>query len=148
MNAIIAYDTITGNTETCAQWIRDALTEAGYRVDLEEAESLDPASLRDYDLIILGCPTYWNGDVTEGFWTLLDRMIGMDLYGKKVAVFGLGDSESYPDVFCRSVDVVEDRLSQCGARLAVESLRFDGEPEDDPDRVRRWAGEIIEETVG
>lgn len=138
MKAIIAYSTLTGNTETTAEWIREYLEDAGYKVRLEEAGNIYPTVLKEYDLIVLGSPTYWGGDVTDDFVPFIDKMEGMNLNDKKAAVFGLGDSAGYPDEFCRAVDVLETNLKKCGATLAAPSLKLDGEPGDQKKVIQDW----------
>jgi len=142
MHAIIAYSTLTGNTETVAEWIRDRLLQAGHEVHMEDAANIYPDVLRDYDLIILGCPTYWDGDVTDDFVPFLDRMADLDLSDKKAAVFGLGDSDSYPDEFGRSVEIIEDNLLRSGVDLVADSLKIDGPPELQRDVIENWADNL------
>jgi len=53
-------------------------------------------------------------------------MSKISLEGKKAAVFGPGDSGSYPDTFCQAVDILEDTLNKCGAKIVVEGFKVDG----------------------
>lgn len=144
MKTIITYSTLTGNTETCVDWIREGLTGAGYTVKVQEAGEVFPSALKNFDLIILGSPTYWSGDVTDEFIPFLDEMTEVNLSHKKAAVFGLGDSQGYPDEFCRSVDVIEENLRKCGAELIVEPLKIDGDPEDQKELILAWVNQIVE----
>ena len=52
-------------------------------------------------------------------------MEGVELKGKKAAVFGPGDS-SY-SLFCEAVDILEKRLKECGAEIIIDSLKIDGD---------------------
>ncbi len=142
MNAIIAYSTLTGNTETVAEWVKERLAQAGHHVKLEEAGNIFPEALQPYDLVVLGSPTYWDGDVTDDFIPFLERMEDVDLTTKKAAVFGLGDSFSYPDEFARSVEILEKNLTRNGANLVVGSLRIDGDPVSQKDSVLKWADQL------
>lgn len=147
MEIIIVYSTLTGNTEITSEWIRDRLLQAGHRVTVENAGNVYPDILQDYNLLILGSPTYWSGDATDDFVPFLDKMADIDLTGKKAAVFGLGDAEHYPEEFALAVDIIEDRLDLAGAELVVESLKIDGDPERSRDQILTWA-EDLGETVG
>merc|ERR1739848_898281 len=62
-----------------------------------------------YDGIICGAPTWHTGADTERSGTEWDSFIygdltSMDLAGKKVAIFGLGDQSGYSDNFCDAMD--------------------------------------------
>ena len=144
MNAIIVYDTITGNTETCAKYICDIFVDRGYTVNLQDATHFHPTGFENYDLIVLGSPTYSLGELTEDFELFVQDMAGTNLSTKKAAVFGLGDSEDYPDDFCTSVDILENSLKDCKANLIVNSLKVDGDPEMCEDAIKTWAGEITD----
>ncbi len=144
MKTIIAYSTLTGNTETVAEWVRERLVQAGHDVALEDAAAIYPDVLKDYELIILGCPTYWDGDVTDDFIPFLDRLVDLDLSDKKAALFGLGDSDSYPDEFARSVTILADNVTRSGADLVIESLKVDGAPEMQRDEITSWADDLAD----
>ena len=138
MKAIIAYSTLTGNTETAAEWIGEYLEDAGYTVRLEEADNIFPGALADYDLIVLGSPTYWGGDVTDDFVPFLNQMEGLKLTSKKAAVFGLGDAAGYPDEYCHAAEILEERLVKCGAFLAAPTLKIDGDPTEQKHLIQDW----------
>jgi flavodoxin I len=142
MRTIIAYSTLTGNTETAAEWIGEYLQGAGHTVRLEQADNIYPGALADYDLIILGSPTYWGGDVTDDFVPFLNQMEGLNLSRKKAAVFGLGDSAGYPDEFCQAADLLEKRLVKCGATLAAPTLKLDGDPSDKKHLIQDWVNSL------
>lgn len=144
MKTIVVYNTVTGNTEVCAQWIHESLAEGGHQVVIKDTDEVYPSVLEDYDLIIMGVPTYGEGELTYDFEQFLQGMELMDLSGKKAAVFGLGDSESYPDDFCTAADTLVGTLKKCGATLITDSLKIDGDPEESEDDVRDWAAEINE----
>ncbi len=56
-------------------------------------------------------------------------MDGISLEGKKAAVFGPGDSEEYPDSFCKKMDILEETPKKCGAEIVTESFKVDGDVE-------------------
>ena len=55
----------------------------------------------------------------------------IDLSGKKVAVFGSGDT-AY-ELFCEAVTIFEERLVERGAELVQEGLKIELAPEDEED---------------
>ena len=75
-----------------------------------------------YDGIICGAPTWHTGADTERSGTEWDSFIygdltSMDLAGKKVAIFGLGDQGSYGDNFCDAAGELYDCFSAQGATM-------------------------------
>ena len=54
--------------------------------------------------------------------------------GKKVAVFGCGDSASYSDTFCSAMKELYDAAQEAGATL-VGAVSTDGYEFDDSDAV-------------
>jgi flavodoxin I len=147
MNTIIAYNTITGNTEICVEWIRETLEGMGHSVDVQDVSDIFPIVLENYDLIILGSPTYGYGNVTAQFELFLERLVSVNLSGKKAAVFALGDSELYDEDYTTAAEILEDDLTATGAALIVESLRIDGNPTGHEDQIRRWAKLIGDSSI-
>ncbi len=60
------------------------------------------------------------------------------LDGRAFALFGCGDS-SYT-YFCGAIDVLEDRVQKLGGNLVFDSLRIDGEPEEE--EIREWTQDV------
>ena len=50
----------------------------------------------------------------DDWYSFLDALKAKDLAGKKVAIFGCGDSGSYPDTFCDAVGLIYDGLQDTG----------------------------------
>merc|ERR1719171_2658557 len=70
---------------------------------------LSPDDVKAFDGIICGAPTWHTGADTERSGTAWDEFIygdlaNLDLSGKKVAIFGLGDQGGYGDNFCDAMD--------------------------------------------
>lgn len=97
-NVGIYYSTQTGNTETVAGYISDA---AGLEIkDIGDATDKDVLGL---DSIIVGAPTWHTDEEMERSGTewdswLYNTLPNLDISGKNVAVFGVGDQQSYNDV--------------------------------------------------
>lgn len=56
MKILIAYYSLTGNTEAVAKAMNEALAEEN--VLLKKIEEVDPSSLKSYDLVIIGSGIY------------------------------------------------------------------------------------------
>jgi len=110
------FSTQTGNTETCAGYIAE---QTGLEAaDIGEYSAED---LVEYDGLIVGCPT-WNTGADEyrsgtAWDDLLDDIKGVDLSGKKVAIFGCGDSEGYGDNYCDGIEELHETFKAAGANL-------------------------------
>ena len=141
--ALIVYGSSTGNTEFTAETIESHLSHNAYEVTLLDVKDADVSELKNaYDLYLLGCSTWGEEEIElqedfEPFYNDMNPPI--DLNGSSFAVFGCGDS-SYT-YFCGAVDEIEARLSALGANLVTESLRIDGEPEED--EIQGWAEDVI-----
>ncbi len=123
----IFFGTDSGNTRRIAKDISTTLGPAlaAKPVNIRNAVVDD---LLAYDILILGTPTYGDGqvpglstgNVTESWEEFLPTLIGHDFTGKKVAIFGLGNQKGYPDEFIDAVYYLYDQFDACGATLIGE----------------------------
>lgn len=141
MSAIlVVYGSTTGNTESVAERITSTLSKAGNAVSLKNASDVSPKGLAEgYDLVILGCSTWGDEDIElqDDFIPLYEKLEECGLTGKKVAVFGCGDT-SYTH-FCGAVDAIEEKAEKLGAVIVCGSLKIDGSP--DLEDAAAWAQE-------
>lgn len=112
----LLYASQTGNTETVAGYIAEA---AG--LEAEDVGDYGAGDLAEFDGLIVGCPT-WNTGADEyrsgtAWDDLIDEIKDVDLSGKPVAVFGLGDSGSYGDNFCDGIEELNATFAAAGAKL-------------------------------
>jgi len=117
MKVGIVYSTQNGNTEACAEYISSA---SG--ADAADVDSWSDEDLAQLSGIIVGAPTwntgaddYRSGTGIDDF--LYDRLPKLDMSGKSVAVFGLGDQESYGDYYCDAMEEVWTCLKGKGAKM-------------------------------
>jgi flavodoxin I len=87
--------------------------------DIAEVEQA--AELAHYDALIVGTPThntledkYRSG---TGWDDIIDDIREVDFSGKKVAVFGLGDSNCYPEGFCDALEELHQTFQAAGASM-------------------------------
>ena len=86
-NAIIIYESRSGNTEMMAKAIVAGLEEAGVDVELKRAVRAKADDLKDMDAVVLGSPTYVRS-LIAAMKTFLFEMEKADLKGKVGAAFG------------------------------------------------------------
>ena len=95
---VIIYGTSTGTCEDLAGRIGAKLG-----VDnIINVTDLDDCVIADNDNLILGTSTWGAGEVQDDWYDGIKVIKNADLSGKTVALFGCGDSESYPDTFAKS----------------------------------------------
>ncbi len=111
MNKVgIFFGSTTGNTEAVAEMIKEKLGE-----DLVDLHNVDSASIDDvanYDNLIFGTSTWGLGDLQDDFQEFVEELADADLSGKVVALFGLGDSASYPDTFCDGIGEIYETINE------------------------------------
>ncbi|MBU3574114.1 flavodoxin [Priestia aryabhattai] len=128
---LIAYASMSGNTEEISELIKSNLEPFGHDIGREEIEQLDIQKLVEYDGILLGVYTWGNGDLPYEVEDFYDEIESVDLTGKKAAIFGSGD-RSYPE-FCAAVDLLEEKLELCGAEIVQKGLKIELAPETEED---------------
>jgi flavodoxin short chain len=140
--ALIIFGSTTGNTESTAEHIGGVLAAKGFDVTLQNVGDTTLGDEADYDLVLYGCST-WGEDEIELQDDFIDYYEAMDkapLKGKKVGVFGCGDS-SYL-YFCGAVDAIEEKVRNTGGHLVAEGLKIDGEPDDYEGDIDDWAAAV------
>jgi len=117
LNAVY-YSTSTGNTETIAGYVAEA-AGAGDAVEIGDASDDD---ITGDAYLIVGAPTWHTDAESERSGTTWDEWLyetlpNLDLDGKKVAVFGCGDQESYGDYYCDAAGELYDQFTAKGAKV-------------------------------
>lgn len=158
----IFYGSTTGTTESVARLIADKLGIAP--ADVHEVTQLDTALAESYEALILGTSTWGDGELQDDWYDGLKVLQGAHLFGKIVALFGCGDSESYSDTFCDAMGLLYEGLKDSGctfvgavddsgytysASVAATDGLFVGLALDDvnesdrtDDRVSAWAAQL------
>jgi flavodoxin I len=161
----IYYGSDTGNTEAAAKQIHQAFGD-----EAAEPKSIADATaeeLAGYDGLILGTSTWGAGDLQDDWDAALSTLESADLSGKKVAIFGLGDQDGYPDTFVDGIGTLAAAARKAGAQVigsvptkgynfdastAVEDGAFVGLPLDDDnqsnltaERITSWVAALKSE---
>ena len=120
----IFFGTDTGNTRKVAKAIHKHLGDgvADKPVNIQKAVVDD---LLAYDVLILGSPTYGEGELpgltsgnqNESWEEFLPTLSGADFSGKTVALFGLGDQVGYAANFVDALGFLYDAFSDVGATI-------------------------------
>lgn len=118
----IFFGTDTGRTRLIAKQIAKKLGDVA-----AAPVNIGRATLEEFlahDALILGCPTYGDGELPgesvglQPSWEeFMLQLAGVDLSGKVIALYGLGDQKKYPAVFVDAIGILHEALTDRGARL-------------------------------
>ena len=127
-------------TGTCEDIAGKIAAEFGVDAsDVHNVTDLNEDVVAAYDTLLLGSSTWGCGDLQDDWYDGLEKLKGMDLSGKKVAVFGCGDSASYGDTFCNAMGTIYDDLQGTGATFVGTGVSADDYTFDDSTAVKDGA---------
>ncbi|MGC9401997.1 flavodoxin FldB [Vibrio genomosp. F10] len=109
------YGSTTCYTEMAAEKIRAIIGEE--LVDIHNIKESPISLMADYDLLILGISTWDFGEIQEDWSEIWQKIAGVSLNGKYVALFGLGDQEGYGEWYLDAMGMLHDEIQQVGANL-------------------------------
>ncbi|MCC6167834.1 MAG: flavodoxin [Caldilineaceae bacterium] len=114
-----------------ADLIKDLIDETGLAtVDVHDIAFSDMKDLEKYDYLILGIST-WNIGQLQDDWALKFKQLDdIDLSGKPVAIYGMGDQYGYPDSFVDAIGKLSEKVVERGAepagfQLVDDSYQFE-----------------------
>lgn len=108
------YGTGTHKTASVAKKIKEAFGDSIEVVSVEEAWQQD---FEAYDYIIAGAATWFDGELPTFWDELMPKLLTLNLSGKKVAIFGLGDQVRYPDNFVDGIGIMAEAFITIGATI-------------------------------
>ncbi|MBN1116803.1 MAG: flavodoxin [Bacteroidales bacterium] len=86
-------------------------------IDSIDAEEVTEDMFTAYDNLILGCPTWFDGELPNYWDEFVPAIEDLDLKGKKIAIYGNGDQKGYPENFCDAVGLMAGILEKQGAEI-------------------------------
>jgi flavodoxin I len=132
----IFFGTSTGSTEDVANLIAEEIGgDADGPFDIEVLEGSVKSNFDKYSALIVGTPTWNTGADVERSGTGWDEiyyssMQELNLAGKKVAVFGLGDQESYAENYADATGELHDVFEGLGSQMMGYTSQEGYEHED------------------
>ncbi len=103
----IVFGSTGGSTQFVARKIKRLV---GADADIFNVAEIVPSDLEDYSQLILGTSTWGLGELQDDWEAFLPDFAQLDLKGKTIALFGLGDCESYPDSFVDAMGIIYEEL--------------------------------------
>ena len=133
----VIYGSTTGMTEAVAAKIANSLGAQVFNVNAADAAAFDA------ELLVLGSSTWGIGDLQDDWAAKLDEVKG-NFAGKKVAVFGLGDSQGFADSFCVAAETIANAAKDAGATLVGDVLKLDDTNEADQTdaKIAAWVAPL------
>jgi flavodoxin I len=90
--------------------------EAG-TIEAVNAEEITEEQFMKYDNLILGVPTWFDGELPNYWDEFVPALEDLNLKNKKVAIFGAGDQKGYPENFVDGIGIMAGILEQQGAKI-------------------------------
>ena len=163
------YGSTTCYTEMAAEKIQAALGEE--LVDTFNIKDTSLSKAQSYDILIFGISTWDFGELQEDWESSWDDVAHLNLKGKVVALFGLGDQLGYADWYQDALGMLHDELAPTGCKFigysstdghefvkskaltndesAFVGLALDDENQFDlsEQRINAWTEQILAEIV-
>ena len=123
---VIIYGSTTGTCEGLASKIAAELgANSNGAIDVVNVAKLDGSVIAGAENLILGTSTWGSGDLQDDWYDAIESLKSANLAGKTVAIFGCGDSLSYPDTFCGGMAELYNAAKAAGATV-IGSVPTDG----------------------
>ncbi len=98
---------------------------SGIDVQLVNVDEVHKEHFLEFDQMIFGVPTWFDGELPNYWDELLPALEEVDFTHKKIAVFGLGDQKGYAENFCDAIGIMATFFEDKGA-LIVGSVPLEG----------------------
>jgi len=91
------------------------------KIESVDAETVTPEEFMRFDRLILGVPTWFDGELPIYWDEFVPALKELDLTGKRIAIFGLGDQKGYPENFGDAIGIMAGILTGLNAELVGET---------------------------
>ncbi len=123
----IIYSFNTKKTGKIAERIRESFNDE--QIEMVNAEVITEEIFMSFDQMIMGVATWFDGELPNFWDEFVPALEDLDLSGKKIALYGLGDQKGYPENFLDGMGVMAEILEEQGATLvgftSVEGYEFE-----------------------
>ena len=142
MATAIFFASSTGNSEEIANKISAELNN----IEIFDLAGTKIEKINEFDKLILGGSTWGDGELNDDWEDVWSDFIKLDLSNKTIALFGLGDQESYSDEFCSAMGIIYEQIVKSGAKIvgftSTEGYYHDGSKAQINDK---FVGLVIDE---
>lgn len=158
----IIYSFNSVKTGQAARLIQENFGEK--HVEMVNAEDITGEKFLHYKNLILGVPTWFDGEIPNYWDEFIPELEEFDLKGYRVAIFGPGDQKNYPENFVDGIGIMGKLLEERGAKLVgftpasgysfekSHALRgdlfmglpldFENQSSKNKERIRKWVEQL------
>lgn len=111
----IIYSFNSNKTAKAGEKITKAFGEDN--LELINAEHVTEGHFLSYDQLILGVPTWFDGELPNYWDEFVPALEDINMKGKKVAIYGLADQLGYPENFADGIGIMGRLLKNLGAEI-------------------------------
>lgn len=159
------YSFNTKKTSQTARRIIEAFGES--LIQPVNVETLTEKEFMAFENMILGVPTWFDGELPNYWDEFVPALEDLDLKGKKVAIYGAGDQKGYPENFVDAVGIMAGLIEKQGGKLvgftSAEgytfeqstalrgdqfcglALDFENQAGKNKDRISKWTEQLKQE---
>ena len=159
------YSFNTKKTAQTAKRLIEAFDEDA--IEAINAETLTEDQFLSYDNLVLGVPTWFDGELPNYWDEFVPALEDLDLKGKKVAIYGAGDQKGYPENFVDGIGIMaglvesgnatlvgltstegysfESSKAQRGDQFCGLALDFENQSSKNKERINRWVDQLKKE---
>ena len=159
----IFYSFNSTKTSKAADKIKEAFGP-DYNIVSVNAEELTDELFLSFTNLILGVPTWFDGELPNYWDEFVPALEDLNLKGKTIAIFGLGNQVEYPENFGDAVGIMAGLVQERGANLvgytseegyhyesskAMVEGKFCGlildqetQPRQSKDRIEHWVSDL------
>lgn len=92
-----------------------------FKIEPVNAEVLTEEIFLSYTNLILGVPTWFDGELPNYWDEFVPAIEDLNLRGKTFAIFGLGNQTEYPENFGDAVGIMTELVQQRGGKVIGET---------------------------
>ncbi|MGZ2370537.1 flavodoxin [Ancylomarina sp. YFZ004] len=111
---IYSFNTI--KTSKNAEKVKKAFGK-DFDIEMVNVEEIDEESFLSHKNMVLGVPTWFDGELPNYWDEFMPAIEQLKLKGKKVALFGLGDQVGYSENFVDGIGLLGKALEERGAKV-------------------------------
>ena len=112
----IFYSFNSKKTAKAAEKIIDEFG-ADFKIVPVNVEELTDELFLSFNNLILGVPTWFDGELPNYWDEFIPALEDLDLKGKTIAIYGLGNQVEYPENFGDAVGIMASLVQKRGAKL-------------------------------
>ena len=110
----LIYGSDTGATESVIEVLVEIINK---EVEVIEVCNVDEDDFLKFDFLILGLPTWYDGDLQSDWEDYYDTFKTIDFTNKIVAIFGLGDQIGYGEYFVDGIGILAQVVIKNGGKI-------------------------------